>query len=126
MQKRKNKGKPRLTKAMLMPVAMQALVRVIEHGEEKYGPASDKGWHDYEPQEVLDSLSRHMVALINGQQNDPDSGLPHAVAIMFNAAVYAELTIEDDYFEEKENDAARNVPSVGRGRAIIDPDREAS
>jgi hypothetical protein len=96
---RKNGGKPRLTKSMLMPVAMQALVQVIEFGEGKYGPATDKGWLNYKPEEVLDSLARHLVALVNGEQNDPESGLPHTVAIMFNAAVYAEVTLKDDYFK---------------------------
>jgi hypothetical protein len=96
---RKNKGKPKLTKAMLMPVAMQALVEIIEFGEGKYGPATDKGWLNYKPDEVLDSLARHLVALTNGELNDPESGKSHAAAVMFNAAVFAELTLEDVYFE---------------------------
>ena len=96
---RKNNGKPKITKAMMMPKAMEALVTVIEAGEEKYGPASDRGWLKYKPDEVLDSLSRHLVALVNGETVDPDDGAPHAAAIIFNAAVYLELTTKDSYFE---------------------------
>jgi hypothetical protein len=89
--KRKNEGKPKLTKAMLMPFALEALVDIIEHGEEKYGPGTDKGWLDYDPMETLDSLLRHVNAIINGERVDPDSGEPHYKAVVFNAAVYAEL-----------------------------------
>jgi hypothetical protein len=87
---------------MLMPKAMEAIVQVIEFGEHKYGPATDRGWLEYDHNEVLDSLARHLVALIGGEQNDPESGMPHSAAILFNAAVFAELTITDSYFEEKD------------------------
>lgn len=98
-QERHNKGKPNMTKAMLMPKAMEALVAILEAGEQEYGPAKDKGWMDYDPEEVLDSLARHVIALVNGQTHDPKSGHPHAVSIVFNAAAYIELTVEDSYFD---------------------------
>lgn len=90
---RKNEGKCKVTKAMLMPLAINSMVKVIEFGEEKYTPAKDKGWKNYKPEEVMDSLLRHAVCIINGEEIDPESGLPHAAHMMFNAAVYNELTV---------------------------------
>lgn len=90
MAQRKNEGKLRLTKAMLMPTALQALVHVIEKGEEKYGPATDKGWLDYQTDEILDSLLRHILALINGEAYD-EIGTHHVCNIIFNAAALIEV-----------------------------------
>lgn len=89
---RKNEGKVKLTKAMLMPQALRGLVAVIEYGEKKYTPAHEKGWKKYNPEEVVDSMLRHAQALCNGENTDEESGLPHAYHMLFNAAVYAELT----------------------------------
>lgn len=90
VQVRMNMGKPRLTKAMLMPHAMEALVGVIEFGEQKYGPAVDRGWMNYEEGEILDSLARHLTAIINDEPIDPESQLHHAAHMLFNAAAYCE------------------------------------
>jgi len=75
-----------------MPKALEAIIDVIEFGEEKYTPAEDKGWMQYDPKEVLDSMLRHTLALVNGEILDPESGKPHAAHILFNASVYVELT----------------------------------
>ena len=89
MAQRKNQGKVKFTKAIMMPVALEALVHVIEKGEPKYGPAIEKGWQDYEPSEVLDSLIRHCTALINGEEYD-EIGTHHVCNIIFNAAALIE------------------------------------
>jgi hypothetical protein len=88
---RKNKGKTKLTKAMLFPQALEALVQVVEYGEEKYSDAQEKAWLSYEPVEVIDSMLRHILALTNGEIIDPESGLHHAKHIMFNAAALNEI-----------------------------------
>ena len=75
-----------------MPNALKGLVGVIEFGEQKYTPAEDRGWLTYKPKEVLDSMLRHTIAMLNGEPLDPESGLPHSAHILFNAAVYLELT----------------------------------
>lgn len=80
-----------------MPTAQHALIKVLEFGEQKYSPAYEKGWLNYDKQEVMDSMMRHASAIINDELIDPESGLPHAAHMLFNAAVYAELSISDDY-----------------------------
>jgi hypothetical protein len=89
---RKNRGKPRIGKVLLMPEAMMALESVLVSGEVKYGPAEKKGWMEYAPQETIDSLLRHLLALKNGEDLDPESGLPHVNHVLFNAAVLVETT----------------------------------
>jgi hypothetical protein len=67
---RKNQGKPKLHKAMMMPEALKAMVDVIEFGEEKYGPARERGWLGYSVEDTMDSLLRHVTAMINGESHD--------------------------------------------------------
>ena len=88
---RKNEGKVALSKAMLMPEALRGLVEVLEFGEQKYSPAIEKGWLNYDIKETMDSLLRHAQAICNGELIDPESGLPHASSVLFNAAVILEL-----------------------------------
>ena len=79
-----------------MPAAMEGLARIMEWGEKKYSPVEERGWMNYEPDDTLDSLLRHVQAIKNGVDVDPETGLPHAYAVLFNAAMYIELT-SDDY-----------------------------
>jgi hypothetical protein len=88
---RKNEGKPRLHKAMFMPKAIEAMVDVIEFGESKYTPARERSWMNYKVDETMDSLLRHVTAVINGETDDPESGLPHLSHALFNASVLVEL-----------------------------------
>ena len=88
---RKNEGKPRIGKALLMPEALSALSSVLEWGEKKYSPAEEKGWMEYQPNEVVDSLMRHLLAWKNGEKLDPETELPHLNHMLFNAAILVEL-----------------------------------
>jgi hypothetical protein len=100
---RKNEGKPKIGKVLLMPIAMAGLARVMEFGEQKYSPAENKDWLKYNPGEILDSLMRHAIAMKNGEVYDSETGLPHAYSVLFNAAAYTEITCcsYEDYFVQK-------------------------
>ena len=74
-------GKPRWS---LMPwSALAQVLRVLEHGAEKYAPDN---WRRVEPAErYWDAAMRHLVAWRLGQFIDGDSGLPtlaHATCCM--------------------------------------------
>lgn len=88
---RQNDGKPKLGHIFHMPMAMEALARIMEWGEKKYTPVADRGWLKYNADDTLDSLLRHIQAIKNGEHIDPETGLPHADAIIFNACMYMEL-----------------------------------
>jgi hypothetical protein len=89
---RKNKDKPKLGKILYMPNAITHLAKAITFGEEKYTPAKEKGWMKYNSEEVLDSMMRHATAMQNGEVYDPESGLLHSGQMLFNAAIFVELT----------------------------------
>lgn len=91
MAKRLNTGKVPLAHVLYMPNAMKELAQVMEYGEKKYNsPAMEKGWLDYDPEETLQSLTRHLTSHMNGEVFDKESGLPHMASVLFNAAAYIE------------------------------------
>lgn len=98
---RKNRGKPKVGKCLLMPEALSALSSVLVYGEEKYTAAERKGWLGYKEDEVIDSLVRHLMEVKNGVAKDAESGLPHVNHVLFNAAVLVEINFycssEDSY-----------------------------
>lgn len=66
--------------------SIEGLPRVLEFGAKKY---SRDNWKiGLDPNEILDSLSRHLFALMSGETNDPESGLPHIGHILCNAMFY--------------------------------------
>ena len=101
---RKNEGKPRIGKALLMVEALKALSSVLVSGEEKYDAAERKSWMGYKEDEVIDSLMRHLLEVKNGIATDAESGLPHVNHVLFNAAVLVEITSyysSEDSYERK-------------------------
>ena len=80
-----NEGKPRWS---LVPfLALVPMVRVLEYGSKKY---SDHNWkRGLFKHEVLECLLRHVFALLEGEDNDKESGQPHIGHILCNAMFYA-------------------------------------
>ena len=112
---RYNQGKPKWSLVHFQ--SLEPLVRVLEYGAHKYTiytneigddlkgsevtPEQVKLWglkikssgvenwkKGLDQKEILDSLTRHLFALISGEENDPESGLPHMGHIMCNALFY--------------------------------------
>tara|TARA_R100001086_G_scaffold249569_2_gene189766 strand:+ start:42 stop:380 length:339 start_codon:yes stop_codon:yes gene_type:complete len=81
--KRFNEGKPRME--LLVPEAMEAEARVWAMGAKKYG---DFNWQKGMPwMTVVASLFRHLVAIMKGEDVDPESGELHAAHIKCNASM---------------------------------------
>jgi hypothetical protein len=68
--------------------ALEMIVRVLHYGAEKYtvrdesGAVVSDGAHNWNKvpegrRRYLDALMRHAWAYVRGEENDPESGLPH-------------------------------------------------
>lgn len=69
-------GRAKAPFELIPAAALPAVALVMKHGAEKYGPYN---WRDiavaYRP--YLGAAMRHINAVIDGQDTDPESGLPH-------------------------------------------------
>jgi len=79
--------------------SLEPMVRVLEAGAKKYSPDNWKKGLD--KKEILESMMRHLTALIDGENCDPGTGLPHMGHIQCNALFF-------NYFDNKENEKTSN------------------
>lgn len=83
-------GKPRPT---LVPVSLTLAVTAIrEYGCQKYHDSEN--WRKVEPQRYRDAMYRHWLAYLSGEQEDPESGLPHLWHCACNLAFLIEMEQE--------------------------------
>lgn len=84
-------GKPRPT---LVPVSLiRAVTAIREYGCRKYHDPDN--WKKVEPQRYRDAAYRHWLAYLDGEKNDPESGLPHLWHCACNIAFLIELEERD-------------------------------
>lgn len=92
---RYNEGKPPIS--LVPPEAIVALAEVYAAGKAKYGA---RNWErGMEWTKCYDSLMRHAMAWMRGEDNDPESGLRHMAQAAWNALailVYAERDVGVD------------------------------
>lgn len=62
--------------------SLEPMVRVLMFGAEKY--EADNWKKGYPIRRTYGSLMRHMVAFMEGENDDPESGLPHLGHAMCN------------------------------------------
>jgi len=70
--------------------SLSPLVSVLMFGAEKYAPENWKKGLDR--REILESTQRHLIALFEGEENDPESKLSHAGHVMCNMMFYIFFT----------------------------------
>jgi hypothetical protein len=91
---RYNKGKKRW--GLVHYKSLEPMVDVLAYGADKYTTPERQGanqWKDgLDKREVLESLQRHLAALMDGETHDPESGLPHIGHLMCNAMFYSYFT----------------------------------
>lgn len=93
---RYNAGKPDYT--LMDFKSMLPMIKVLDYGAKKYtvkitGQGEVSGRENWKlpmaPKEILKSMLRHVAALSDGEELDPESGLPHIGHIMCNAMFYS-------------------------------------
>jgi hypothetical protein len=78
----------KLKLGLIPPAALLALGRVLTHGANKYSP---KNYKNVEGYRYLDAALRHIVAFMDGERIDPDSGLSHLDHLLANIAFLVEF-----------------------------------
>lgn len=73
--------------------SIEPLVEVLEFGAKKYSPDNWKKGLD--KKEILESMMRHLTALMDGEKTDKESNLRHMGHILCNAMFY-------NYFDDLE------------------------
>lgn len=80
-----NEGKPQWS--LIDFKSLEPMVRVLEFGAKKY--ARDNWKKGLDKNQILESMMRHVVALMDGEVNDSESGLPHIGHIMCNTMFWS-------------------------------------
>ena len=79
---KKDEGKPMLH--LVEPIYLEALAVVREFGNKKYGSDNWKEGKGLDQLRLYDSLMRHLLAYIKGEDIDQESGLPHLAHVGVN------------------------------------------
>lgn len=80
-----NKGK--LEWSLVDFESLEDMVRVLEFGAKKY--KRDNWKKEMSVRKIIESMLRHTFALLKGELNDKESGLPHVGHIQSNAMFLA-------------------------------------
>jgi hypothetical protein len=82
--------------------ALAAVAAIGTHGAAKY---SDDGWLHVPDGEAryTDAMLRHYLAEASGESLDPDSELPHAAHLAWNALARLELALRGEAEREARN-----------------------
>lgn len=101
--KKFDQGKPKLH--LLVKEALDGAAYAFMMGEEKYGKWNYREGIEYT--KICDSLMRHTLAFLNGEDLDPESGLPHTFHINANAHIIEYMRVHkpemDDRHAKKED-----------------------
>lgn len=73
--------------------SMEPMIRVLMFGAQKYEPFNwQKG---LKKEEVLESMQRHLAKIMDGEENDPESGLNHIGHVMCNAMFWSYMDLKE-------------------------------
>ena len=96
---RHNNGKPKLSMVLEANNALRGAAQVLMMGEKKYSRSNWK--KGLKQTEVVDSLMRHLLQYMNGENLDPESTLPHVDHILVNALFLAEMAHAYPQFDDR-------------------------
>lgn len=74
---------------LVPPSLVVAVAHIREYGCQKYNAPDN--WKQVEPERYWNALYRHLLALLDGERTDKESGLPHLWHIACNVAFLIEM-----------------------------------
>lgn len=87
--------------------ALEDMVRVLEFGAKKY---ADNNWKNgLKTTEICESMIRHLTAYLRGENDDPESNLPHTGHILCNAMFLAYMHKYKSDFDTRAVDTNKHV-----------------
>jgi hypothetical protein len=88
---------------LLDPLALEGIARVLDFGAKKYAAHNWRGGLSYS--RLLGATLRHTFAILRGENEDPESGLPHVDHLgccwMFLSNMMKTRPDMDDRYKEK-------------------------
>lgn len=87
-----DKGKLELS--LVNPELVKAVAEVRMYGTKKYGDSEN--WRKVEPKRYVDALYRHLLAYIEGNEVDEESGLSHLSHMACNIS----FLLDEEYLKE--------------------------
>lgn len=79
--------------------AFIGMAKAFEYGAKKYDRWNYKKGIHYT--RINDSLMRHLLAYMSGEDIDPESGLPHTNCILANAAMLEYMRVNRKEFDDR-------------------------
>lgn len=104
-------GKCRWSLLLTAAIGLEGVIKVLEFGAKKYKEDSWKTVPDGELR-YREALLRHQIAVVNGEEIDAESGLPHEYHIACNAIFIAWYVAKRRSGQPKTKDAEPVVGSA--------------
>lgn len=81
--------------------SLKPMVRVLMMGAKKYAPHN---WKKGLPiTEIFDSLQRHLIAFMSGENDDPESGISHLGHIMCNVMFMQHMMLNKPELDDRQD-----------------------
>lgn len=78
--------------------SIEEVVKVLEFGATKYARDNWKTGEGFKYSRSFNALMRHMLAFMNGQDNDPETGISHLAHAMCNLAFMQHFVLNADKY----------------------------
>jgi hypothetical protein len=91
---------------MIPEEAIEGMALAFGYGAQKYGEYNYRNGIDVT--RLTDSLGRHTLAYLKGEDNDPESGLPHTYHILANAAMIEYMRVHKPEFDNRYKSLEQN------------------
>jgi hypothetical protein len=105
--------------------SIECLAKVLMYGKTKYSKDNwKKGWYK---QDLTDSLMRHTLAVLKGEEFDPEHGISHIGGVLFNAMAIEYCRLNNKFLDDlpQKRRSSRNTKSRTKGKNLSNKHKKA-